>query len=263
MSRETLSPGQAQSIVVNVNSIVMKCKNKIEQKYTDFVEAVSKIWEDENAVECFKNHKQIMEEIIKKLNEYNHDFENKVESIANRYAHVGNMKQISVERINLTPIINVDKIKNHFVDGENGDDFGFINPEHGAEQVMDAYHELEVQLKIIAQEANASISKTSAFGNIEVKLALVRAASQIISAMNEALDRAKKVVKDFIQSTAEAYEQAGKTATETTSENKHEKPDFLIPDLPGPYPYGPPLEGLPFPGSNSDSGSGIGPDGHE
>ena len=211
---ETLSQSQVTSIVVDVNSIVVACARNIEKKNDEFVSTVSEIWEDRNAVEYFKKHKRLFENIINNLNSNHRTFLDAIENIANYYSKVGNIGRVTVDRINIEPHVNVSKIQEYFTDSENSDDFGFRNPSSGASQIIDAFNQLAVDLDKIANESSSRINQTNAFGNTKVKLELSRSASKVISIVNDSIKVAKTSIQNYIDQTAKAYIKVGQDSAD-------------------------------------------------
>ena len=232
--KETLSLIQATAICNEINAIMMQCKVRMEIKNLQFAEAVAKIWEDNNAVECFKKHKQNMEEAIKTLDHNNKIFVRMVQSIANNYSKVGEMDKLEVNEINLVPNIDVSCVKPHFSDG-NGDDFGFVNPKSGAQQVMDAFEQLEKELTKIAEETKTRINSINAFGNPQVQSEIAHSSKVVVEILNEHVESARKIMQDYLDKTAQAYVAAGENAKDAINDlNGVEVPPQTAPAPPRP-----------------------------
>ena len=123
---------QALHIITTDQMILRSTGMRMTMRNNEFVDQVSNLWEDQNAVDLFKKHKENMEGFIDELKENGNIFANTVKEIADSYAKAGGISQrLSFTPINIAKNIDVSKIKEHFTNGENGDDFGFINPETG------------------------------------------------------------------------------------------------------------------------------------
>ena len=213
MSKETLSMKQALQIINEDQIILRSTSMKMSIRNSEFVNQVSHIWEDKNAVDLFKKHKQNMEGFIDELQENGNIFANTVKDIADSYAVAGGKS----ERLSFTPIrlqkdIDVSKIKEFFADGENGDDFGFVNPETGPDQVMEAWDSLVADLRNIASEAVERIKAINAFGNADVQLRLAESAGKVVEILNGHIEASKKVVAEYIAKSALAYGKVGAAA---------------------------------------------------
>jgi len=214
MQGETLSPSQAKRIVDEANGIMSRCKTEMENKNQEFVEKVSKVWEDTNAVNYFQTHKKNMEGFIEELSKNNEVFGNAVQEIANKYCSAGGKGAISVSKITLSPAIDVSLIKDVFAEGENGDDFGFINPQNGAAQVMDAFTELVNSLTNSATNAVSSIQSINAFGNSEVRMEIAKSAGTVVTILKDHIAQAQKLIKEFVDQTAQAYVKVGNNSAQ-------------------------------------------------
>jgi len=215
MQGETLSPSQAKHIVDEANGIMSRCKTEMENKNQEFVEKVSKVWEDTNAVNYFQKHKKTMEDIITYLSENNQIFAKRVEDIANKYCSAGGKGAISVSKITLSPAIDVSLIKDVFAEGANGDDFGFINPQNGAEQVMDAFTELINSLTKTATQTVSSIQSINAFGNSEVRMEIANSAGKVVDILKSNISQVDKYIRQYVNETAQAYIKVGQNAAQS------------------------------------------------
>ena len=210
MSKETLSMKQALHIITTDQMILRSTAMRMTMRNNEFVDQVSNLWEDQNAVDLFKKHKENMEGFIDELKENGNIFANTVKEIADSYAKAGGISQrLSFTPINIAKNIDVSKIKEHFTNGENGDDFGFINPETGPGQVMEAWESLVQDLKAMAVDAVDQIKGINAFGNTEVQLRLAESAGKVVEILNQHIEASKKVVAEYIEKSALAYVKVG------------------------------------------------------
>ena len=213
MSKETLSAKQVEKIIEETNKIMANCKTKMEEKNKEFIDKVSQVWEDKNAVDYMKIHKQNFEEFVKELGQNNRTFANTVKDIAQAYAKVAGMAlSIAVAPISLVALFDVSKVKEHFNNTENADDFGFLNPESGAEQVMDAFEGLKSGLQTIAADTISQIKSINAFGNKMVQLNLAQSAGKIVEILEKHVQTANTQIKDYVGKTANAYIKTGAAA---------------------------------------------------
>ena len=185
MAKETLSIKQALKIIEDYHNILRSTSAMISEKSTEFVDHVSLIWEDKNAVDLFKLHKDNMENYIEELQNNGIIFAETVKNIADAYAQAGGIS----ERLNYSPIkldknIDVSKIKEHFTNGENEDDFGFVNPETGPVDVMVYWDDLAIYLLKKSVETADRIKSINAFGNEEIQINLANSANQAIKIVN-------------------------------------------------------------------------------
>ena len=205
---EKLSQSQAKAIVDTANEIMSNLKTVSENKNTEFVNQVKKIWEDQHAVDYFAKHKDNMDGFIEELDKNNKVFGDAVETIANYYAKVGGMSAISVAKISLVPAFDVSAIKKFFADG-NGDDFGFTNPASGAAQVMDAFVALREALTNAINSTVERIKAINAFGNPQVKLEIAKSAGKVVEILQSHIAQAEKLIREYVDQTAQAYVKVG------------------------------------------------------
>ena len=210
MSKETLSMKQANRIITEDQRILMETTMKMTSRNQEFVDQVANVWEDQNAVDLFKKHKENMEGFIDELKENGTIFANTVKDIADSYAKAGGMSErLSPPPMRLPKQIDVSKIKEYFTNGENGDDFGFVNPETGPSQVMEAFKNLVQDLKNIASEAVNEIKGINAFGNTEVQLRLAESAGKVVEILQNHIQSSEKVVEEYITKSAAGYVKVG------------------------------------------------------
>ena len=199
MGKETLSQKEAKAIADEANALMSLCNTRIKTSCADFIEKVSKVWEDQNAIDYFREFKASIEGFIDELSHNNGVFISTVQSIANYYAEVGNMAKIALSPIGLIGEILITKIKDHF---DDGDEFGFVNPENGAEQVMDAFETLKKQLNQIALDTVSKIKSINAFGNQEVQLQVAASAGKLVEILENHIKEADKQIRGYVDSTA-------------------------------------------------------------
>ena len=218
MSKETLSVKQADSIIREINDITKETRNKIELTSEEFLTDISHVWEDENAVKFSNNFRESMVKVVDNLSQNNNKFCETVKDIANAYVKAGNMGQsVSSIASKLAIQINSGIVKDHFADGENGDDFGFVNPETGPDQVIDSFNTLKTNLKSIAVETNNRIKAINAFGNDQVKLALASSAAGMIGIVEKQIISSSKSCKELVDESAKRYIQVGQSAASGAS----------------------------------------------
>ena len=212
MANETLSMKQADKIVEELNKIMTLCKTKIEQKDTEFINKLSKVWEDKNATEFIQKHKQSMDRLMEGLNKNDNIFVNTVRDITAAYAKAGGMAlALAAEAVKLGVTLPVEIIKEFFGDG-NGDDFGFKDPEKGADQVLDAFNDLASAIEKTASDAVNQIKGINAFGNTRVQLNLAASAGEIVNIVKVNIEENKKMVKEYVDQTAQGYKSVGSNA---------------------------------------------------
>ena len=218
MSKETLSVKQADSIIREINDITKETRNKIELTSEEFLTDISHVWEDENAVKFSTKFRESMVKVIDNLSQNNNTFCETVRDIANAYVKAGNIGQsVSAIASKIAIQINSGIVKDHFADGENGDDFGFVNPETGPDQVMASFDTLKTNLKSIAVETNNRIKSINAFGNDQVKLALASSAAGMIGIVEKQIVSSSKSCKELVSESAKRYIQVGQSATSGAS----------------------------------------------
>ena len=213
MAKETLSATEANRIIEEANNIMAGVVDRMEDKSDAFVKKVSTIWEDKNAVDYMKEHKQNFESFVTELSGNNKIFAERVREIAEVYIKKGNMSdKVTATAANLSGNFNVDAVKEHFANGDKADEFGFQNPSSGASQVMDAFTELKTALSKDAQTAISQVKSINAFGNTQVSLNLAESAGKIVEILNEHVTKAESQIRDYVDQTAQAYVNIGSSA---------------------------------------------------
>ena len=210
MANETLSAKQADKIIERANEIVSTCKQRMETKNNEFVNKISTIWEDKNAVEYMKEHKKSFEDIISQFGNNNKIFAETVKDIATAYIKAGAMSvAVSVMPITLTANILIDKVKEFLANGQNTDDFGFKNPQAGAEQVMDAFVTLKTELEKEVNNAVNKIKGINAFGNVQIQNNLAQSAGDMVKILKERIAYEEKAIREAVDKTAQGYIKLG------------------------------------------------------
>ena len=211
-NNETLSMKQAEKIVEELNKIMTLCKTKIEQKDTEFINKLSKVWEDKNATEFIQKHKKSMDSLMEGLNKNDNIFVNAVRDITAAYAKAGGMAlSLAAQAVHLGIVLPIEIIKEFFGDG-NGDDFGFKDPDKGADQVLDAFEELSTAIEKTASDAVNQIRSINAFGNTRVQLNLASSAGEIVNIVKTNIQENKKMIKEYVDQTAAGYKSVGSNA---------------------------------------------------
>lgn len=212
-SNETLSAKQADRIIDEVNKIMTLCVKRMEEKNDIFVKKVSIIWEDKNAVNYMKAHKNNFDALVKELSDNNKVFAERVREIANSYIKAGGMSvSVSANSIVLSANFSIEAVKEFFINGDNSDDFGFKNPSSGAFQVVDAFDELKISLEKNVSDVINQIKGINAFGNTNVQLNLAESAGTIVEILNSHITFAEKQIKEYVEQTAQKYRNIGVNA---------------------------------------------------
>ena len=211
-NNETLSMKQAMKIVSELNRIMTSLKTTIENKDGEFINKLSKVWEDKNAVDFVLKHEKSMHEMIDNLNKNMSTFVETVKNIAEAYSKAGGMN-LSMTEMAQKLAINVPKdvIKEFFGDG-NGDDFGFKDPSKGADQVLDAFQELVTSLEKAISDAINQIKSINAFGNRNVQMNLAQSAGDMVSIVKNNIEENKNTIKEYVDATAQGYTKIGSSA---------------------------------------------------
>ena len=209
---EILSMKQAMKIVSELNRIMTSLKTTIENKDGEFINKLSKVWEDKNAVEFIQKHEKSMHSLIDNLNKNMSTFVETVKNIAEAYSKAGGMN-LSMSEVAQKLSINVPKdvIKEFFGDG-NGDDFGFKDPSKGADQVLDAFQELITAIEKAVTDAINQIKSINAFGNKNVQMNLAQSAGNMVSIVKNNIEENKNTIKEYVDATAQGYTKIGSSA---------------------------------------------------
>ena len=218
MSKETLSMNEAKKIVTENQRILLACAKQMDTRNDEFVEQISHLWEDANAVKFAQSHKKNMVNFTDELKQNERTFAETVKEIADSYAKVGGIAmRLAIAPITLVPVFDISKINEFFKDSANGDDFGFIDPVSGPDKVIEAWNALVADLNKYAAEAVNAIKAINAFGNVEVQLNLAQSAGKIVEILNSHIAESKKQVTDYVGKTAAGYAKVGSAATGAAS----------------------------------------------
>ena len=148
-----------------------------------------------------KEHKKSFEDIISQFGNNNKIFAETVKDIATAYIKAGAMSvAVSVMPITLTANILIDKVKEFFANGQNTDDFGFKNPQAGAEQVMDAFVTLKTELEKEVNNAVNKIKGINAFGNVQIQNNLAQSAGDMVKILKERIAYEEKAIREAVES---------------------------------------------------------------
>ena len=219
MANETLSLSQANQIMQNFTNSIDNCAKNVLTKNEEFAKNVSVIWEDQNAVDFSKKLENSVTEMIRSMKKNNAVFNQTVSDIAKTYMQVGGITITGIQPATIPPMPTIDFsiIKNKFADGENGDEFGFRNPETGAEQVMDTFDTLKTSLSNIAGSISSEIKKINAFGNQAVQGNLAKSGGRIVNILEDGIRQLEMQVRQHVDQTAQSYIKTGTSAESTAN----------------------------------------------
>ena len=209
---------QAKGINAEIESILLATAKQMETRHDEFVNQISNIWEDKNAVEFIKVHKTNMTGFLDELQKNGNAFTGTVAGIANHFAEIaGIAERLTPSNIKLTANFNTSKVAEHFANGENGDEFGFKNPAVGAQQVMDAWQSLKNDLTKYANDAVTRINGINAFGKASIRMRLAESAGKNVSILEQHINDSKKQVEEYVNKTARRYVEANTSAEEAAN----------------------------------------------
>ena len=174
--------------------------------------AVKKIWQDQNACDFQDQHSQNIYDMIQTLKKNYSIFIKTLEDIANSYAKAGGMHEKFSPMLNESMIFNASlsyteigahKFHPYFTEGYGmmetfTDEFGFINPETGGQEVLDVFNELVTFLEKRTDEIVNEIKGINAFGNITVKLNLAKSAGLVVTELSDALSKSSKQIQELL-----------------------------------------------------------------
>ena len=231
MSRETLSMKQANNIANQFGSVMFQIVEDVSNKNHEFYMAVKKIWQDQNACDFQDQHSQNIYDMIQTLKKNYSIFIKTLEDIANSYAKAGGMHEKFSPMLNESMIFNASlsyteigahKFHPYFTEGYGmmetfTDEFGFINPETGGQEVLDVFNELVTFLEKRTDEIVNEIKGINAFGNITVKLNLAKSSGLVVTELSDALSKSSKQIQELLQKTASTYMNVGQNAAGAAS----------------------------------------------
>ena len=214
MGKETLSVKQANSIINSMNDIARDCCVETERANDEFVDELSRIWEDQNAVDFAKLHKQNVTDMINNLNSNNETYVRTVTDIANSYIKAGGVNEkVNALVAKRVANINVDRVKEYFTNTENADDFGFINPETGVDAIASVYENYEKKIERISLDTSKKIQQINAFGNQDVQLALASSAGKVVDIFLKGVKTETNHLREAVDKTAKNYIAVGRAVS--------------------------------------------------
>ena len=215
MANETLSPSQANEIIRKSVDVLNNIEKTVHQKSNDFLQGLSKVWEDQHAVDFAKDYQNSFRNALTSLQSNFDKFHENVSDIVKRYAATsGNQASISVMMGRLNKEVEIGAVHDHFLDGENEDEFGF--KQNGLEQVEDGFKQLSRSLAAVSEQASSEINHINAFGNIEVQNGLAKSAGKIVEILETHVKEIEKFMDEKLASTMEDYIKTGVEAVDTS-----------------------------------------------
>ena len=268
MDKETLSMTQAGNIINTANEILGRSNGKMNDAFSKFLEDLSKVWEDNHAVELAEVVNNAYQDILANLTSNNQVFANTIIEIANSYKKVGGMQEgISTGACGFGGMLNMGQVTNHFSNTENADDFGFLDINSSPSIVMDSLKTLQNEMKRISTEIVDAIKRIPAFGNSNVKLEIAKSSGKIVEIIEEGVKDVSKSTEEKITEAAKAYGAAGAAAIgaisgiadlgdkisdylhDTTPQAKYAPPSqpnittpITVPEIPPQVKYAPPSQ---------------------
>ena len=210
MANETLSVKQANRIIDKSNEVLAKCNSELNTKCNDFLKNLSTIWEDTNAVKFSKDFDKTHTELVNNLNKNNEIFASTIRDISDMYVKAGSMKEkVSSSARKLSGKLNSSVVKEHFSGSENADDFGFLDISSGPQKVVDELEKLKSAMSKISSEMVSGMNSISAFGNVNVSLAITKSAVSMIDIVRENMEKIAAKVKEHLEETAKMYSNVG------------------------------------------------------
>lgn len=214
-NRETLSIKQADAIIDTANEIVEKCAADMASASDLFVDKVSQLWEDQNAVTFMTEYKKSFDGFLDELNKNNKAFASNVGGIAAAYIAAGAMTgALSAVAATATAVFDVSKVKTNFAES---DEFGFANKDAKGDDVIEAFTELATTLQTAATNAQQRIQDIPAFGNNSVRTNLAASANKIVEILQQHITTTKAKLSEAINTTASAYANVGTNATQAAN----------------------------------------------
>ena len=227
MSKETLSMKQANKIADDFGIAMLKIVCEVNDRNHDFYMTVKKIWQDQNACDFKTKHSRYISDALETLRKNYRIFILTLVEITNAYASAGGMNEKFSPSIDEVTIfrasslsytqIGADEFHPYFTQGYGmaefaTDEFGFMNPETGGQEAIDAFNELVNAISKRAQEVVDEIKKINAFGNTTIKLNLARSSGLVVSELSNALDKSLKDIQELLERTAAMYKKVGQEA---------------------------------------------------
>ena len=210
MANETLSVKQANRIIDKSNEVLAKCNSELNTKCNDFLKNLSTIWEDTNAVKFSKDFDKTHTDLVNNLNKNNDVFASTIRDISDMYVKAGSMKEkVSSIARKLSGKLNSAVVKEHFSGSENADDFGFLDISSGPQKVVDELEKLKSAMNKISSEMVAGMNSISAFGNVNVSLAITKSAGSMIDIVRENMEKIAAKAKEHLEETAKVYSNVG------------------------------------------------------
>lgn len=214
---ETLSVTQANQLIGEVNKHLVTCQEKMTNSFNTFLDDLSRLWEDQNAVDFAKKINDIYQELLNEMTIKNGFFGTYVINLANLYIRIGNMNEkVTEEPKTFSGEINYQVVKKYFANSENEDDFGFKDPTNaGIQEILQTYKTLYRSLQDITLQLSKDILKTNAFGNTSVMGRITTLSAELIRYMMTELT---EIERHFSNSLRYTFEEYSKIATSVINE---------------------------------------------
>ena len=188
----------------------------METKMNDFLLDMSRIWEDQNAVDLSININRSYERILSTMTSSNNEFAKNLEEITKLYLAIGAMpEKLTAQPIKFSGELNFKVVKEYFKDSDNPDDFGFKEVDISPQMVMNSFDILKQKTELIANDMVTNLDKIRAFGNSNVKMEVAKSAGRIVESITQEIEILRNDTKEKLMTTAAQYTGASVAATET------------------------------------------------
>lgn len=194
----TVTPKQVAAMEKEIDGIITKAKNDIENCTIDFCNNVSRCWADENAVDLVKKVTNSMNGVIIGMCDNSNKIKGSIVDIHNIYAKQAKKSSMNASKLKFHSALNPNVVKSTF----DGDAYGFKD-DVSAYMVADAVNNLANRCEKISDELSSSLTSINAFGNQEISRMIIKSGSEIGGIVGNAVG---DIMNNFKASFAKASE---------------------------------------------------------
>lgn len=192
----TVTPRQVEAMEKQVEQIASKAKTQMEEQTIEFLNKVSKEWEDEVAVEFAQSISNSMNGCISTLERNGNSLMSGIVNVHNMYAKQARKPAMNASRITLHSAVNPSVVKATF---DDGDTYGLVSQE-SINTVKEDFRKLVNDLKSTGSEAAAEFKSIHAYGCEMIAQGIQKKAQEFVDAyttgVNTIVDTAEKKITE-------------------------------------------------------------------
>lgn len=198
----TLSTGQAFRLLDLIGDQMVRVHDAIDGEANTFLQKLSKVWEDEYAVDFAKDIKKHLDGMFVDFSHRTNDLKQFICTKANEYSKVAGLgTKVGSSNNIFYSNVDISCVKSSF---NNSDDSGFID-NNAASNVLDSFDIMQKSCNKIMDTLKSDMIHSNAFGNAYIKACLVEYASDLSGFVNEELRKIKNLAQEKLSQTQWKY----------------------------------------------------------